>query len=139
MIWMMEEEGKGRMMMEEMTGREERGPEMDLDLWASSHCFGDDDGRRPKGDDLDGVKGRGGPAGIGDGGRTPREGWQIEFISNPRECINIYGTDTITNIFDLEDHTPKTITTIKETYSPAPPDLPLQLEDEENRREGKKF
>jgi hypothetical protein len=24
-------------------------------------------------------------------------------------------------IFDLEDHTPKTITTIKETYSPGPP------------------
>jgi len=66
--------------------------------------LGDDDGRRPKGDDLDGVKGGGGPAGIGDnGGRTPREGWQIEFISNPRECINIYGTDTITNVKNLKD------------------------------------
>uniref|UniRef100_A0A914NDW5 Uncharacterized protein n=1 Tax=Meloidogyne incognita TaxID=6306 RepID=A0A914NDW5_MELIC len=121
-------------------GKRGKGPGDGLGPLGKFPLLGDDDGRRPKGDDLDGVKGGGGPAGIGDnGGRTPREGWQIEFISNPRECINIYGTDTITNIFDLEDHTPKTITTIKETYSPAPPDLPLHLEDEENRREGKKF
>jgi hypothetical protein len=52
-----------------------------------------------------------------DSDRVPREGWTKTFIVNPRELINQYGTETLTTIFDLEDHTPKTLTTIKETVS----------------------
>jgi hypothetical protein len=48
---------------------------------------------------------------------TPREGWTKEFIINPRELINQYGTETLTTIFDLEDHTPKTLVTTKEVIS----------------------
>lgn len=56
-------------------------------------------------------------------GAVPREGWTIEFITNPRECINQFGTETLTSIFDLEDHTPKLYTSVKETWSPAPPEV----------------
>jgi hypothetical protein len=59
---------------------------------------------------------------LGSDGR-PREGWTKTFITNPRELINQYGTETNINIFDLEDHTPKTITTIRETISPAPANI----------------
>ncbi|KAL7071478.1 hypothetical protein ACQ4LE_009082 [Meloidogyne hapla] len=134
------DDGRGRKRPNDYDEDDGKGPGDGLGPLGRFPLLGDDDGGRPKrGDELDALGGKGGtPYGpVGDnGGRTPREGWQIEFISNPRECINIYGTDTITNIFDLEDHTPKTLTTIKETYSPAPPDLPLNVEDEEN---GKKF
>jgi len=51
--------------------------------------------------------------------KTPREGWTKTFIVNPRECINVYGTEVLTSIFDLEDHTPKTMITVKETFSPS--------------------
>ena len=47
------------------------------------------------------------------GGGTPREGWTREFIVNPRELINQYANETNTNIFDLNDHTPKTLVTEK--------------------------
>jgi len=50
----------------------------------------------------------------------PREGWTKTFIVNPRELINQYGTETTINIFDLKDHTPRTITTIKENIVPVP-------------------
>lgn len=51
-----------------------------------------------------------------DGG-TPREGWTKTFITNPRELINQYGTETLTTVFDLEDHTPKTQISTKEIIS----------------------
>uniref|UniRef100_A0A915D941 Uncharacterized protein n=1 Tax=Ditylenchus dipsaci TaxID=166011 RepID=A0A915D941_9BILA len=47
----------------------------------------------------------------------PREGWTKTFIVNPRELISQYASETPTNIFDLEDHTPKTYTTYKEVIS----------------------
>lgn len=50
----------------------------------------------------------------------PREGWTKTFIVNPRELINQYGNETQTIIFDLEDHTPKTTTTIKERFVESP-------------------
>ncbi|KAF7636602.1 hypothetical protein Mgra_00003998 [Meloidogyne graminicola] len=100
-------------------GKRGKGPGDGIGPLDKFPLLGDDFGGLPKrgGDNLNGLGGPREPLDA-NGGKTPREGWQIEFISNPRECINIYGTDTITNIFDLEDHTPKTITTIKETYSP---------------------
>lgn len=64
----------------------------------------------------------------------PREGWKNEFIVNPRELIYQYAHETPTTIFDrkskpeqmanaigpfsVDDHTPKTITTFKETLVP---------------------
>uniref|UniRef100_A0A7E4VJJ2 Uncharacterized protein n=1 Tax=Panagrellus redivivus TaxID=6233 RepID=A0A7E4VJJ2_PANRE len=85
--------------------------------------FGDGDGnpygtgRRPY-DDGDGDgwprSGRSSALSIGTDG-FPRQGWTKTFIVNPRELINQYALDTNTTIFDLEDHTPKTITTTKET------------------------
>lgn len=75
----------------------------------------------------DGLGAGGPPADSG----PPREGWTITYIANPRECINVYGSTTLTNIFDLEDHTPKTITTVKETFSPAPRDMqPLEEQEQ---------
>ena len=47
----------------------------------------------------------------------PRQGWTKTFIVNPRELIHQYGTETNTNIFDLEDHTPKTLTTTTEVVT----------------------
>jgi len=95
-----------------------------------------DDGDR--GDDGGPRRGSGGPpmgdGGLGDGGGgprpgsalstgtdgRPREGWSITFISNPRELINQYANETSVNIFDLEDHTPKTVTTVTESITPVP-------------------
>jgi hypothetical protein len=70
--------------------------------------FGDDDGF-PR-------SGRSSALSIGTDG-FPRQGWTKTFIVNPRELINQYALDTNTTIFDLEDHTPKTITTTKEIIS----------------------
>ncbi|KAH7732011.1 Protein GEI-15 [Aphelenchoides avenae] len=109
--------------------------------------LGDDGGRKPPYDDDDGGRRRGPPydggppyddglrdagprdsglrdAGPRDRGLTPmsdagpREGWKNEFIVNPRELIYQYAHETPTTIFDLDDHTPKTITTFKETLVP---------------------
>ncbi|KAI6241582.1 hypothetical protein M3Y99_00318000 [Aphelenchoides fujianensis] len=66
----------------------------------------------------DGYPRRETPLSIGSDG-FPREGWTRTFITNPRELINQYGTETLTTIFDLEDHTPKTLITTKETISPV--------------------
>ncbi|CAD5214832.1 unnamed protein product [Bursaphelenchus okinawaensis] len=94
----------------------------------------DDDGNRGwPNDDGGWPRGRGEPFDGGDGGYPrslsplsigtdgfPREGWTKTFITNPRELINQYGSETLTTIFDLKDHTPKTMTTVKETISPVP-------------------
>lgn len=49
----------------------------------------------------------------------PREGWTKTFIINPRELINQYANETNTNIFDINDHTPKTMTSYKKTITPV--------------------
>lgn len=89
--------------------------------------YGNDDGNGPGrfppyGND-DGLGDGGGPRSrpnsalsIGTDGQ-PREGWTKTFIVNPRELINQYANETPINIFDLEDHTPKTITTYKESVT----------------------
>jgi hypothetical protein len=71
-------------------------------------------GSRPRGDDGGPRSGRN--SALSDG--LPREGWTKTFIVNPRELINQYALETPTSIFDLDDHTPKTITTVKETLAP---------------------
>ncbi|KAI3418827.1 hypothetical protein GPALN_007927 [Globodera pallida] len=88
------------------------------------------EGKMPRGgDDDDGTRGRTPSApSVGSDG-IPREGWTKEFITNPRELINQYGTETLTTIFDYEDHTPKTYTSMKESWSPAPPNLPAEVEE----------
>lgn len=74
-------------------------------------------GKFPDDDDgLSNRSGRNSTLSIGTDG-LPREGWTKTFITNPRELINQYGTETTINIFDLKDHTPKTITTVKETIT----------------------
>jgi len=75
------------------------------------------DTQAPYGGDLDSGPKR--PTSALSDGR-PREGWTKEFITNPRELIHQYAGETPTNIFDLEDHTPRTITTIKETIVEDP-------------------
>uniref|UniRef100_A0A914GTX7 F-box domain-containing protein n=1 Tax=Globodera rostochiensis TaxID=31243 RepID=A0A914GTX7_GLORO len=88
------------------------------------------EGKMPRGgDDDDGTRGRtlSAPSVGSDG--APREGWTKEFITNPRELINQYGTETLTTIFDYEDHTPKTYISMKESWSPAPPNLPAEVEE----------
>ncbi|CAD5221108.1 unnamed protein product [Bursaphelenchus xylophilus] len=100
--------------------------------------FGDEDGRRKGWPDDGGWPNKEagdpfGTLGSADGGYPrsfsplsigtdgfPREGWTKTFITNPRELINQYGSETLTTIFDLKDHTPKTMTTVKETISPVP-------------------
>jgi len=86
--------------------------------------FDDDFGRNRgpsygsgKGDDDGWPKsGRSSAMSIGTDG-YPRQGWTKTFIVNPRELIHQYGTETNTNIFDLEDHTPKTLTTTTEVVT----------------------
>jgi hypothetical protein len=56
----------------------------------------------------------------------------LNILLNP--SIHIFGNEVNTNIFDLEDHTPKTITTYKETYTASANDLPALVEQEENRQ-----
>ncbi|KAE9556357.1 hypothetical protein FO519_000397 [Halicephalobus sp. NKZ332] len=75
-----------------------------------------DRNRGPKSDDGWPRSGRSSALSIGTDG-FPRHGWTKTFIVNPRELINQYGTETTTNIFDLEDHTPKTLTTTTEVIS----------------------
>ncbi|KAL3125026.1 hypothetical protein niasHT_000631 [Heterodera trifolii] len=84
---------------------------------------------RENGEKDNGTRGRE-PSGLSEGpGGVPREGWTKEFITNPRELINQYGTETLTSIFDYEDHTPKTYTSTREVWSPAPPNLTTEVEE----------
>lgn len=87
-----------------------------------SRPFGDDDNRSSRPDSglsfgTDGL---------------PRQGWTKTFIVNPRELINQYGTETLTTIFDLKDHTPKTVVSVKETLTG------VKKEDEEIGKENYK-
>uniref|UniRef100_A0AC34QTX7 Uncharacterized protein n=1 Tax=Panagrolaimus sp. JU765 TaxID=591449 RepID=A0AC34QTX7_9BILA len=81
------------------------------------------DNGRPSGDDWP-RSGRSSALSIGTDG-FPRHGWTKTFITNPRELINQYANETNTNIFDLEDHTPKTVTTVTELLSGSVKDEPM--------------
>ncbi|KAI1729864.1 CBR-GEI-15 protein [Ditylenchus destructor] len=91
-----------------------RGPPYDDDGGNRGPPYDDGRGRSPYRGDLDSGPKMSRPTSAMSDGR-PREGWTKEFITNPRELIHQYANETPTNIFDLEDHTPRTITTIKET------------------------
>ena len=79
-------------------------------------------GRFPNLDDNDGLSeprsGRNSAMSYGTDG-LPREGWTKTFITNPRELINQYANETNTNIFDFNDHTPKTLINYKKTITPV--------------------
>ncbi|KAI6214842.1 hypothetical protein M3Y94_00316000 [Aphelenchoides besseyi] len=104
-------------------GREDKGPRYPFDDdsgWPKSASRGpsvDPFGTLNSGDGYP-RSDRATPLSLGSDG-FPREGWTRTFITNPRELINQYGTETLTTIFDLEDHTPRTLTTVKETLTPV--------------------